>query len=440
MPASKSIWLANRSSEWDFGLLVANPGQWWCGHDSAFAQIGRSTKGVCAVSVTNMATDLLENRSFPEISAALRERADLIVKRWEEAVRRQLPSADEMTLAQVRDHIPQILDQMATALASDRPAAVQDLREMSQSHGEVRFHQHYNVRELIIEYRLLRRIVVEEIHDASGGELSITEMIVLDMGVDTALQQGLLAFINHQRQQIQAATEVESKYLRFLSHDLRNNLNQVILVLDLLKGRLAGMPEFEEDLGDVTSAHSTILNTIAGMDALLQTERLRKGAIQPKAETVRLPSVVTDLVRHLSAQARQKGLSLIADVSCDVTLSSDRELIALALQNLVGNAIKYSSAGTVRVSIERWKDANGQGCSISVSDQGPGIAPEDKRRIFEAFARGETHGQPGVGLGLAIAFEATRLLGGKLTVESEVGVGSTFRLLLPTAPDGPSAQ
>src|SRR5258708_1147924 len=175
---------------------------------------------------------------------------------------------------------------------------------------------------------LVRGIVVEESHDARGGELRIAEMIGLDMGVDTALQQGLLAFIDHQREQIQAATEVESKYLRFLSHDLRNNLNQVILVLDLLKGRLAGIPEFEEDLGDVMSAHSTILNTIAGMDALLQAERLRKGAIQPKTETVRLPAVVTALVRHLSGQARPKGLSLVADVSCDVTLSSDRELIA----------------------------------------------------------------------------------------------------------------
>ena len=387
------------------------------------------------MTVTNITTDLLENRSFPEIAAALRERADLIVSRWEQAVRRILPAADEMTLAQVRDHIPQILEQMAAALASDRPADVQDLREMSRSHGEVRFHQHYNVRELIIEYRLLRRIVVEEIHDSSGGELSITEMIVLDMGVDTALQQGLLAFINHQREQIQAATEVESKYLRFLSHDLRNNLNQVVLVLDLLKGRLADLPEFEEDLGDVISAHSTILNTIAGMDALLQAERLRKGAIQPKAEQVRLPAVVTDLVRHLLAQARQKGLNLVADVSCDMTLNSDRELIALALQNLVGNAIKYSSTGTVRVSIEPWHDSGGQGCAICVSDEGPGIAPEDKRRIFDAFARGQTHGQPGVGLGLAIAFEAARLLGGKLTVESELGAGSTFRLLLPTAPD-----
>jgi signal transduction histidine kinase len=66
-----------------------------------------------------------------------------------------------------------------------------------------------------------------------------------------------------------------------------------------------------------------------------------------------------------------------------------------------------------------------------VSDQGPGIAPENLTHLFDAFQRADTYGKPGVGLGLSIASEATRLLGGKLEVESVVGVGSTFRLLLP---------
>ena len=68
---------------------------------------------------------------------------------------------------------------------------------------------------------------------------------------------------------------------------------------------------------------------------------------------------------------------------------------------------------------------------LSVTDHGPGIAPQHRQRLFDAFARGETHGQPGVGLGLAIAAQAAKLLGGRLTFESEVGAGSTFRVLIP---------
>ena len=68
---------------------------------------------------------------------------------------------------------------------------------------------------------------------------------------------------------------------------------------------------------------------------------------------------------------------------------------------------------------------------LSISDQGPGIASENLSHLFDAFRRGDTYGKPGVGLGLSIASEATRLLGGKLEIESELGTGSTFRLLLP---------
>ena len=77
--------------------------------------------------------------------------------------------------------------------------------------------------------------------------------------------------------------------------------------------------------------------------------------------------------------------------------------------------------------------------ALSVSDEGPGIAPEHRGRLFEAYVRGETHGQAGVGLGLAIAFQAARLLGATLALESTAGVGSTFRLTIPSLESKPPA-
>ena len=158
------------------------------------------------MSFENLTIDLLENRAFPTVGGALRARMDRIIMRWEQAVRRLLPGADELTLAQVRDHIPAVLDRLAIALESDQASDTETLRNISRYQGETRFHQHYNVRELIIEYRLLRRIVLEEIHEACGGALNLNETVVLDMGVDTAFQQALLTFIEHQQQRIERAT------------------------------------------------------------------------------------------------------------------------------------------------------------------------------------------------------------------------------------------
>jgi signal transduction histidine kinase len=381
----------------------------------------------------NPTIDLLESRAFPTVGAAVRARSERILMRWEQAVRRLLPAADEMTLTQVRDHVPVVLDRLALALESDQANETETLRDVSRFHGEARFHQHYNVRELIIEYRLLRRIVVEEIHAACGGELSVSEMVVLDMGVDTALQQGLLTFIENQRRRIEQATEAESKYLRFLSHDLRNNLGQVTLLLQLLGERLGIVPEYADDVADIHSAQRTIMETINGMEKLLQAERLRKGAIQPKAESTDLAALAEDAVRQAQPQAQRKGLTVEVSVPMDASVISDREVISLVLQNLLNNAVKYSSTGTVRLTASPWAEEGGGGWALSVTDQGPGIAREQMGRLFDAFARGDTHGQPGVGLGLTIASQAAKLLGGRLNVTSEVGNGSTFSLLLPVS-------
>jgi signal transduction histidine kinase len=121
-------------------------------------------------------------------------------------------------------------------------------------------------------------------------------------------------------------------------------------------------------------------------------------------------------------------VKLAVEIRPGTVVESDGELLSLVLQNLVGNGVKYSSGGTVHIGCD---SENKAGCrTIWVSDQGPGISPEKMGHIFEAFRRGEVHGQRGVGLGLAIASQAAKLLGAELAVDSEVGIGSTFRLSL----------
>ena len=375
--------------------------------------------------------DLLATRPFPKIAAALRSRKGRVLRRWENAVRKLLPHADSLTLNQLRDHLPQILDQTVDALAASHSSPLNELVQMTRSHGTMRFHQQFNVQELIVEYRVLRRILVEEINRALGGKMKVGQVIVLNMGIDTALQHGVMAFINHQKEQLRAAGEVQSRYLSYLSHDLRNNLNGCTLMLEVLRQRLEGLQGFQEDVQDIASVQRSVAETIAGMDRILQAERLRREAIRPKAQPVDLHALAQDIARGASRLAEHKGIRLAVQVPTGATIESDRELITLVLQNLIGNAVKYSDRGTVSVTARRRQDPVWDGWEISVADQGPGIPQHHRDRLFEAFSRGETHGQPGVGLGLAIAAQAAKLLGGRLSFESKPGQGSTFHFSLP---------
>jgi signal transduction histidine kinase len=337
----------------------------------------------------------------------------------------------------LRDHLPEMLERMADALESTSAAETRTLIAKTTSHGVLRFHQGYNVEELIIEYRLLRRVVIEEVEVALGRRTSVGEDIALSMGMDSVLQQGVVALVNHQKQKLQAASKAEAKYISFLSHDLRNNLNSVTMLLEVLQMELAGQEQFKDAVADVASAQKAIMDTIEGMNRILHAQRLQNGTAEAKRAPVDLYALANEIVRETAPAADRKGIRIALEIPRETVFDTDREWLKLVLQNLVGNAVKYCDKGTVRVTTETTQEEGQQYRLISVCDQGPGIAPAQQKVIFDAFQRGETHGQSGMGLGLAIASQAAHLLGGQLRVESKLGDGSKFSLVLPLTPPRP---
>lgn len=383
------------------------------------------------MSTDDLTLDLLAYHSFPHLAAALRARSDTIIEAWENAVRQTLPAADELTLQQLRNSLPSVLQEMADAFASDKPRDTQELIEGSKSHGTTRFHENYNIRELLVEYRLLRRIIIEQVTEALHQGQDARSAIALNMAVDAVLQGGVGTFTDHQQQQIKASTEIQSKYLSFLSHDLRNHLNHALFHLQLLAAKLARAPEHADTMESIQSAKRAILQTTVGMDQLLQAEQLRHQSGSFNAHTVDLRLLLSEIAQQCLHQAQSKGLKLEVDVPGEAEVTSDEGLLTLVLQNLLGNAVKYSSTGTVKITANNGLDGNATGWVLSVSDEGPGIPADNLTNLFDAFKRGDTYGKPGVGLGLTIATHATRLLGGELKIESELNVGSTFHLVLP---------
>ena len=233
------------------------------------------------------------------------------------------------------------------------------------------------------------------------------------------------------------------KYLAFVSHELNNNLGGLLICLHALR-KLVGADNVDRQaVGDMLdNATQVVQDTVSATSRFLHVERARHTGTPPDPAPVRLHDLARRLTVQFTPQAHQKGLALRSDVPRDAAVVSNRELIFLVLQNLVGNAVKFSHKGTVRIGVDV-DDETDSVTALWVSDEGPGIPPQQLVHIFRAFRRGRPDGaaadeaasvapfSAGVGLGLTVANEAARLLGARLKVASLPDRGATFSLVFP---------
>jgi signal transduction histidine kinase len=367
---------------------------------------------------------------FPELADALERREESIVRRWEEHLVKLIPHAEKMTLQQVRDDVPPMLEWISASLRSGAAAPLEYLQRHSATHGGVRYHQNFDLNEVIVEYHLLRRVMIEEVINALGRQLDVNENIALNLGLDITLRKAAVEFANHQAAQLRAGAEAHAKYLAFLSHDLRGGLNGVLLMIEVLRRDLQNHTQFTQSLEDLDVMKQSILDTVATMERFLHSERLRSGLFVLKRERIDINHFIRDLCHQFAYQARAKGITLVPEAPTGFSVITDREVLSMILRNLVSNAVKYTPRGKVTVRVETRRN-DGGGPRITVADEGPGMTQEQLGKLFAPFTRGETHGQSGVGLGLSIARQGAELLQARLSVESEVGKGATFYLELP---------
>ncbi len=371
--------------------------------------------------------ELLTGRAYPELAQALRAGIEPIMQRWVVSVGQALPSADQLTFTQLRDDMPKVLEQVAKALESDHPFPTRMLEAVTPLHGATRFHQNFRLEELMSEHCIIRPLVLEQVTDNLGRPMNVAEVSALMAALDLITRQAALEFVAHQTRQLQAANEAQSKYLSFLSHDLRGGLNGVCLMIEVLKRELASEERFKESIDDLDMMRRSIFETIGTMDRFLHAERFRKGKVQVRPSRVNLKHLLMDVTAHFAYQAKDKGVQMTYHVPpvCDVV--SDKELLTMILQNVASNAIKYGAGAPVHLSATALDDG---AWKLIIADNGPGIAGAKLTELFSSYTRGEdTQGQPGVGLGLSIARQAADLLGAKLWAESDAGKkGATFNL------------
>jgi signal transduction histidine kinase len=377
--------------------------------------------------------DLLKYQSFPAVAVAVRACAESVVEAWLEIASDNVPTAGALTAEELRDHLALALNHIARTLESTEPTTLVELMNQAGDHGDVRFRQHYRLSDLLTEYSLIRPILIDYLTQALERPMEVNEIVAVNLAVDVTVKQGIQAFVNHQKQQLQATAESRAKYLSYLSHDLRGGLNGTLLMIEVLRRELQRHEQFTESLADLESMRRSIMETVGTMDRFLHAEKLRAGKVQPRIAPVSLKRLIGDLVAECSWTARAKGICIESNLQGDEKVNSDRELLHIMLHNLLHNAIKYSRAGTVKINVEL-PDDNRQTSRISISDQGPGIAADQLSAIFEPYARGETHGQQGTGLGLSIVKQVAGLLEARVGAESKLGNGSTFWIEIPQPP------
>jgi signal transduction histidine kinase len=239
--------------------------------------------------------------------------------------------------------------------------------------------------------------------------------------------------LNEANARLRELSAMKEEFLALTTHDLRSPLTVISGVINFFtSGRLGEMTAEQKNM--VAMMERNTQNLIELVNDLLDASKLESGTMRLDAATIELRGLVGDLSEQMQPLAREKEIALEEDLPEDLPeLRADRAKLRRILVNLVSNALKFTpKGGRVRLGASR----EGGFVRVSVADTGVGIPREDLHDIFDKYAQARsraTRSEKGTGLGLYITRQLVELHGGKISVQSEVGKGSTFSFTIPVA-------
>jgi signal transduction histidine kinase len=284
---------------------------------------------------------------------------------------------------------------------------------------------------LLIEQRIFGGLVIYR--PESGGFSHEVVNLLQTFATQSVLaiqNARLFREIEDKGHQIEIASKHKSQFLANMSHELRTPLNAILGYTELIMDDIYGeVPEKIRDVLDrVQKSGHHLLSLI---NAVLDLSKIEAGQLTLSLNDYSIKEVVYTAMTSVESLAAEKQLKIAVELGPDLPIGrGDERRMAQVLLNLLGNAIKFTDAGEVRVRVT---SSDGD-FLVAVSDTGPGISDEDQAKIFEEFQQADsssTKQKGGTGLGLSIAKRIIEMHGGRIWVESSLGKGSTFWLTLP---------
>jgi signal transduction histidine kinase/DNA-binding response OmpR family regulator len=246
----------------------------------------------------------------------------------------------------------------------------------------------------------------------------------------------LFSAIEEKGRQLEVASQHKSQFLANMSHELRTPLNAIIGVTEMLCEDAQDFDRKDEiePLNRVLNAGRHLLGLI---NDILDLSKIEAGKMEVHIEEFAIAPLIDDTVKTIETLAAKNSNRVVVDCPSTIgVMQADQTRVRQALLNLLSNANKFTEGGTVTIKARRHREVERYWITMAVSDTGIGMTAEQRGKLFQDFSQADsstTRKYGGTGLGLAISRRFCQMLGGDITVESELGHGSTFTIRLPAS-------
>ena len=324
------------------------------------------------------------------------------------------------------DHLPGFFDEMIVALeqsASEETARAGQLKSAAD-HGVTRLRQGFDVEALVREYGIMRECILTVIERA-GASVTARDFGLLSYCLDVGTIEAVKAYVGEQQQSLASAALAREDVLAVVSHDLRNPLNTVVIAIHKLASLVSEESQQYKLTQTIQRSADRMLRMIGD---LLDASSIQAGQLSVERDMVDAVDLLSDVRESFESACGDRGLALRVAGTPGIVVVGDRQRLHQVLANLVGNAVKFTPrGGAIDVNVT----AAPTQIEFEVRDTGDGIPEDQCASIFDRFWKGQRASRTGTGLGLYIARGIVEAHGGKITVTSVVGQGTSFRFWLP---------